>query len=102
MEVKTKILFRLYGVIRWLDRDDQYYHFKISKKNSLYRWSFSSREVQFRFKKIVLDYLNKEYPRNYPIRLAHIRLEWAKIEEVKRKQSTVQKQLNLFKKKESS
>ena len=98
MEVKTKTLFRLYGRIQWLDKNDKNCYFHISKKKPLYRWAFSLGEVQFRFKKIIQDYLRKQYPQNYPLRLAHILLGLAEIEEVKRKQSIVQKQLNLFKK----
>jgi len=97
MTKTTKILFRLYGAVWWLDKNDQRCYFYIPKTKSLYRWAYTQREARFRFKKILFDYLKKQSPQNYPLRFAHIVLEWTKIEEVKKKQITNQKQLNLFK-----
>lgn len=89
MRIKERILFKLYGGINWIDRNDNKHFFYIEPKNATFKWASSQAEAERLFKRDIRNYL-KRIRGSYPQKLAHIFLYEAEIEEVKRKKMAVQ------------
>ncbi|MFW6130808.1 MAG: hypothetical protein ACOC56_06440 [Atribacterota bacterium] len=97
MKIKTKILFKLYGGICWIDRNNEPHYFYLPEQKALFRWALTPTQAKFYFKKIIQIFLKKQNPRCCP-KLSQILLNRAKIKQVKSKKEVIQKQFKLFKK----
>lgn len=69
-----KKLFKLWGDIRWLGRNDQRYYFSIPEEKALFRWAFWRGGAELRFKRVIQLSLKAQCPSNYPRKLSHIML----------------------------
>ncbi len=95
-----KVLFRLFGTIRWITKDDRRFHLSIPKEKAIFRWATSRDEAEKFFRKEIYQRLRKEKHRqNRPASNtgADIWLFEATTEELRRKQTAAQEQLKLFK-----
>ncbi len=97
MKIVTKRLFKLWGRIWWIDKNDQRNFFAIPEREAIYKWVASKKELTFRFKTAIWSHLRKMAPRIYPNRLNQILLYDAEIEEITNKKVVAQRQLKLFK-----
>lgn len=100
MKIKTKILFKLYGDIWWLDKTDQRNYLNIPKEKALYKWAVTQAEAERLFKRTIFLGIRKQLPRQYcPPKFADILLydAWIKKVEVPPRKFSAQRQLSLFK-----
>ncbi len=95
MKVKTKILFKLYGAICWIDRFNEPHYFYIPEQKAIFRWAKTPVQAEFRFKRILQITLKEQNPKNYPypIEFSRIFLKRAKIREVKSKKESCQQEI---------
>ncbi len=98
MKITTKILFKLYGGICWIDRGNEPHYLYVPEQKAIFRWALTSAKAKFLFKRYIRFILKEQNPKNYPAKLSLIFLNRAKIKEVKQKKEIAQKQLKLFKK----
>lgn len=100
MEVETKTLFKLWGRIKWIDKDDEPYYFSIpenTKSERWFKWAPDEEVATRLFKREVQKHLQETHHLKYLPKFYHISFDQgAIIEELKSKKVPVQKQLRLF------
>lgn len=102
MKVETKTLFKLWGRIKWIDKDDEPHFFFIpedTKSERWFKWAPGEEAATRLFKREVQKHLQETealHPKYLP-KFYHIDPDQeATIEKLKSKKVPVQKQLRLF------
>jgi len=98
MEVYTKALFKLYGQVCWIDRNNEPHYLYIPEQQAIFRWAKDKARARFFFRVFFRDYLKKKSPKKCPRKLSDILTARLRTKELKSKKRIVFKQLELFKK----
>lgn len=100
MEVKEKTLFKLWGRVKWIDKDEKPYFFFIpenTRSKRWFKWAPDEEAVNTLFKREVQEHLRETLHPKYLPKLYQICLdEGTTIEKLKSRKVSVQKQLRLF------
>lgn len=92
--MKIKKLFKLWGEIWWIDKEDCRNFIFIPESEAIFRWAETKERVVKRFKEILRNNFKKKKFK-YPVAIHDIYFHSANIEEVKFKRENNQKQKKL-------